>query len=143
MRRKITALWAVAAVAMIAIGLAHAAEDEQGPRQPEVLAVLFHADWCGTCEQLKAPVKETAERLAEEPVLFVKLDLTDEKTRGQAEMLAAALGLDDVWNEHSRRTGFVLLVDRESGEALARLTTEHSSDDMAEVVGAALAHAGQ
>ena len=131
-----------AAVMMIAvIGAAYAAEQER-PKRPDVLAVAFHADWCGTCEQLEEPVGETAKAVGDKPVLFVKLDLTNEETQAQAELLAGALGIDEVWAEHSNRTGFVLLIDRESGEVIDRLTARQSSDEMIELVDAALARAG-
>ena len=140
MQMRHLAMGTAALMMMAAIGAANAADGDE-PKRPDVLAVVFHADWCGTCEQLKEPVGEAAKALTDKPVLFVTFDLTDDDTQAQAELLAGALGLDDVWAEFGNRTGFVLLVDRESGEVRDRLTVQQSSDEMIEVVDAALARA--
>ncbi len=58
---------------------------------PEAIAPLFYADWCGTCKALDPKIEEAREALAEEPVLCVTFDMTDEKTTRHTAMLANAL----------------------------------------------------
>ncbi|MEX2671588.1 MAG: thioredoxin domain-containing protein [Phycisphaeraceae bacterium] len=141
MRMRNVGVIAAAAMVFAAVGAGYAAQTKEAKR-PDVLAVAFHADWCGTCKQIEKPVGETVKHAAGMPMLFVMLDLTDEQTQAQSEMLAGALGLDEVWAEYSKGTGFVLLIDRKTGEVMERLTAKHSAAEMIEVVDAALARAG-
>ncbi len=56
-------------------------------------------------------------------VLFVTLDLTNGTTRVQAEYLAAALGFGDVYAQNAG-TGFILLLDGNSRQQVAKLTAD-------------------
>lgn len=114
-------------------GSAADAEDQKNKaRAPELAVVSFYADWCGTCKVLDSKVDEVRERMQEDeqPVLFLTLDLTDEKTRQQAELLASLVGMDDAWDELHQRTGFALLVKPGSGEVAGRLTAGQEVDEI-------------
>ncbi len=105
---------------------------------PKLISGMFHSDYCGACKAMEPLIKEAAEKLTDKPVLFVTLDLTDDKTKKQAELLAGALGLDKVWSENHTRTGFMKLVNAETGEDLETITVRHETEDIVETATTAL-----
>jgi hypothetical protein len=68
----------------------------------------------------------------EEPVLFAELDLTDRRTRKQAEYLMSLLDLDQVWDQagSGAKTGFILLVDAESRQPIGQLSADQDLKQM-------------
>lgn len=113
-------LFATLAIAMTMVPTLAIAETEQ----PEVLGVLFYADWCGSCKVLDPAIQKARGKsdLDNAPVLFVRLDLTDATRRYQASLMASALGLGDFYEKNAGATGFMLLVDAETKEVISRLT---------------------
>ena len=90
------------------------------------MGVLFYADWCGSCKVLDPAIQKARGQydLDNQPVLFVRLDLTDATDRYQAGLMASAIGLGDYYANNHGATGFMLLVDAETGEILSRLTKD-------------------
>ncbi|MDJ0750239.1 MAG: thioredoxin domain-containing protein [Woeseiaceae bacterium] len=129
-------LAAIFALAMI-VSPSLAAPDTQ---EPEVLGILFYADWCGSCKILEPEVDKARGKanLDNEPVLFVRLDLTDATRRHQAAMLASSLGIGDFFDRNAGATGFMLLVDAESKEVISTLTKKSDAAAITEQVKAAI-----
>jgi thiol-disulfide isomerase/thioredoxin len=88
---------------------------------PKLLVVKYHADWCGKCKAMQAPLETARAAVADEPVLFVTFDFTDTTRAKQSEYLASVLGFDDAWGQYERQTGFGLLVDPASGKVVGEL----------------------
>lgn len=93
------------------------------PAKPDLLAVKFHADWCGSCKKMGTVFEDLRNKYDGQSVLFVTLDLTNGTTRVQAEYLAAALGFGDVYAQNAG-TGFILLLDGNSRQQVAKLTAD-------------------
>jgi len=100
---------------------------------PQVLAVRFHADWCGACKKLDGVFAELRRRTSDAPVLYLTLDFTDEVTRRQAEYLAGVVGLDQVWAAQGNKVGNVVFVDAVSKRVLSKTV---ATDSIAELEGA-------
>ena len=101
------------------------------PADPEVVALVFAADWCGACKILDpklTPVMQAAG--ADGPVRFVRLDHTDADARAAAAATAAELGLASLYADYAGQTGFVLLVDAASGALLDRIEARDSPADI-------------
>ena len=64
----------------------------EGEGDPALYVVKVHADWCGSCTALVPILEEVHAGVADQPVLFVQLDVTDSTLTSQARLLAAALG---------------------------------------------------
>lgn len=103
---------------------------------PKLMVVQFHADWCGSCAKIEPQLDKARGKadLDNKDVLFVKLDLTNGTTRNQSALLASAVGLGDFYKENNGKTGFVLLVDGATGEHLGKITKEHDSGKIIELI---------
>lgn len=99
-------------------------------QRPKIIAVKFHADWCGYCKAMGPVFEELQAKYDQEPVLYVVLDQTREFDRTQSQFMANAMGLDSVWEEHGGKTGFVLLIDASTKEVVQRLSYEQNLKQM-------------
>ncbi len=114
--------------------LSPAAFAAPNPQKPQVIAVKFHADWCGSCRAMGTAFEDIANKLDGKPALFLTFDLTNQTTRRQAELLAGAMKLNKVWSANSDKSGFVVLVDARTRLVVDRLTSKHSVKEMASAV---------
>lgn len=103
----------------------------EGEGKPELYVAKVHADWCGSCTALVPILKEVQAGVADEPVLFVQLDVTDSTRTDQARLLAAALGVEDHLKANNK-TGLVLLIDARDNRLLETVTKNNTA---AEIVG--------
>lgn len=86
---------------------------------PTLIAVWVTADWCNVCSKLKPEYKDLLRNTTELPVLFVKLDMTDDVSKRQAKLLAGALKLDDVWSGISRKVGAIIFVNAQTRKMIS------------------------
>lgn len=107
-------------------------------RKPKLVALNFHADWCPSCKALAPAYADLINKAVGQPVLFVTLDQTNKAKGRQAEYLIAELGFGKLWNEYGGKTGFVLLVDPETGSVVERIGPSDSLRDMVVKVAAHL-----
>ena len=109
--------------------------------RPAVVALLFHADWCASCKVIAPHLESARKDFAARPVLFTRVDQTDDYTKRQSAFLAAQLGATDVYRGNAGKTGFVALLDAKTGRELGRLTKTQSADEMRAAITQALAGA--
>jgi thiol-disulfide isomerase/thioredoxin len=107
-------------------------EAEDADSQPKIIAVKFHADWCGACKAMGSVFTDLRNKLDGEPVLFVELDFTNATTRHQAMLLASALGISPALKENPG-TGFILLFDKKR-----QVTGKHTSRQTLKEIAAAI-----
>ena len=108
------------------------AEDKAPARvaMPSVIAVKFHADWCGSCKAMGPVFEDLTNKFDGKPILFITLNMTNTTTRHQAEYLAAALGQENHWARLKSKTGIILLVDGFHKSELATLTAKQNIKEM-------------
>ena len=108
----------------------------EGEGDPALYVVKVHADWCGSCTALVPILEEVQAGVADHPVLFVQLDVTDSTLTSQARLLAAALEVEDHFKANNK-TGLVLLINAEDHTLLETVTKQNSA---AEIVGKIKTH---
>ncbi len=97
---------------------------------PKIIAVKFHADWCGYCKAMGGVYEEMQAKFDQQPVLWITLDQTRENNRKQSEYLAQALNMNDIWAENGGKTGFILLVNTRTRRVVDKLTHEQTLKEM-------------
>jgi len=110
-------------VAVISLTLPVHADSGASIPGPQIVAVKFHGDWCGSCRKMGSAFIDLQNKLDGSPILFVQLDLTNNTTKHQAVLLASTLGLSKAYTENPG-TGFVLLIDAQSKKVVKRLTAD-------------------
>ncbi len=80
---------------------------------PRLIALKLHADWCPSCKAMGTLFEDLGRKFDAEPVLFVRLDLTDQRGRSQAEYMVASLGIGKLWTSlgEGKTTGQIVLID--------------------------------
>lgn len=107
-------------------------------RAPKVLVVAFHADWCGGCKVLgPRMMNEVLPSVQGEPLLVVKLDMTD-KASVEPEYMLSALGLGHLWSEYGGKTGFALVVDAQTKQVIGNLGHRQDASAMQRTLKTAL-----
>ena len=141
---RIRRTFAAAALSMVLVaGPALAgtvAVDGQGA--PALYVVKVHADWCGACTALAPVLNEVRTAVADKPVLFVELDVTDAARTAQSRLLAAALGIE-AHLKANNRTGLVLLIDPARKAVVETLTRKNPAEEMTGKIKAHIAAAGK
>jgi thiol-disulfide isomerase/thioredoxin len=107
--------------------------------KPKIIAVHVSADWCEPCEGLNETVEMLADRFDGEPVLGIILDVTNLSTRHHSQMLAAALGLEELWRAKRGKVGIIYLLDAETKALIDTLTPENTFEEMSAKVLKAMA----
>ena len=126
--RSTLSLAALSVILIAGPGFAGAVE-VPGEGDPALYVVKVHADWCGSCKALVPVLEEVRASLADKPVLFLELDVTDAKRTSQARLLAAALGIEEPLKANNK-TGLVLLIDPAKKAVVETLTRKNPAEEM-------------
>jgi hypothetical protein len=112
-------------------------------RQPaaDIIAVQFYAEWCRPSQVVASRVEALQEASTDKSVLFVRLDLTDETRREQAQLLMSSLGCEAVWEMQRGRTGELLLIDAHAMRPISTLDQDDDAEQMIVALSQALAQA--
>ena len=123
----------LALVFVLSLSASSNAQDCGDVKETKLYALKFHADYCGSCKALTPSLKELDAKLEGEEVEFVVFDFTSAETKEESEKMASKLGVSKIYS-NNQATGFVLLVDADSKETLAKLTRNQSVDEMYKTV---------
>lgn len=106
--------------------------------KPKLLGIMMHAEWCPSCKVLEPKLEEVKPEFKDEGVLFIEFDMTNEFTMQQTQLLARLINLEDVFNENAGKTGYMLLIDPETGRQLGKLTWNKSKEKLINEIRSAL-----
>lgn len=73
-------------------------------------------------------------RLENDPVLFVTLDLSNDKTIRHTELLVSVLGIQEDWDDMAGATGLINVIDAKTKKRVAQLDITQSAETMAEII---------
>lgn len=97
---------------------------------PKVIGLLFYADWCGSCKILEPKINALKKEFAGEPILFTRVDLSDDFTKEQSKLFANWVGLGDIFHANNAKTGFMLLIQRQDMKVLSKLVKTNTEDEI-------------
>ena len=130
-------MYLLAAAALLAFfsenANAQCGDQSASAKEAKLLALTFHADYCGACKKLKPNVTQLQAKLDGQPVKWVKFDFTSAESKEKSAELASELGVADHYRAN-QATGFVLLVDADTKKQVAKLTSKQSSEEMYKTV---------
>lgn len=104
----------------------------------KLIAVRMYADWCGYCKTLDAKLEDIKPEFEGSGTLFTYFDLTDEYQHSQTRLMAERMNLSHIYETYGERTGFMVLVDPETGEVLQEISSEPEPDAIRAALRAAL-----
>ncbi len=105
----------------------------------KVIGVLMHADWCPDCKMLAPKMEQVQRSFADQGILFTVFDMTDDYALSQSQKFAKLLGLSDLFKAYAGRTGYVVLLNAQTHEALGTLRFDHSEEELRQLIATALA----
>jgi thiol-disulfide isomerase/thioredoxin len=118
--------FAVAMAALMLSATIHAAT----PSSPKLFGVLMYADWCNSCKVLDPKLQSVKQEFEQSGILFIRFDLTNERTTHQSGMLAQALGMGELFDKNAGKTGYLALVDRATGRTVEKITKTQSEQEI-------------
>jgi thiol-disulfide isomerase/thioredoxin len=104
---------------------------------PRLVAVKFHIDGCPYAAETAPLFAALIDKYAEKPVVFAKYDMTTPARMAQSKNLARALGVEWLY-EGAYQSGMIELVDRESGQVLAKVTKRNELETIEQALDQAL-----
>jgi thiol-disulfide isomerase/thioredoxin len=110
------------------------ASDHHAEAPIQLIAVKMDAVWCGRCQVMNPKLDNVRPTFNSQPVLFVKFDMTDEFTTFQSGLLADRLNLTEFYDKHAGKTGYMVLVNPQTGLELATLTSNLSEQEITEAI---------
>ncbi len=96
----------------------------------KVMGILMYADWCASCKILDPKLQVVRPEFDRSDILFLRFDFTDEGTTFQSNMLAQTIGLAELFERNGGRTGYMVLVDRATGEIISIIRAGDSEDEI-------------
>ncbi len=136
----------MAAFALVGIASAQAAKSSPletfKVTEPEVIGALFYADWCSSCKTLDPKLAKVQKSYVNKPVFFTQFDVTNLSTQYQSNLFAHTIGLEAVLHDIGLKTGFMVLIDRDSGKILGQIDRDDSPATIKQKIDQALAAAG-
>lgn len=97
--------------------------------EPRLVAALFRSNWCGPCKVLEPRYEAVMAEYADAPLERVRFDSSFGR-RGALARRAREEGVSEAYEATAGATGFVLLVDRDTGDVLARISMAYSDADI-------------
>jgi thiol-disulfide isomerase/thioredoxin len=114
------------------------ADQVEPDEKASVIAMYMYADWCGACQAIKPKMAEATRQFEGQPILFTRMDMTDDFTAHQSKLLATGLGIQEIFEKNEGMTGFVLLIDADTHEILNKITTEDDTEGIKRKITAAI-----
>lgn len=101
---------------------------EKPSESPKVYALIFHADWCGSCKAMGPDVMKLMNDSDIQGADFVKYNKTTDETIASSKELLKEKGLSDFADR--KGTGYVLLINADTKEVVGKLQKNMSYDEM-------------
>lgn len=97
--------------------------------RPRLVAAMFRSSWCSSCRILEPRVDDVRADYGDDAIEFIRFDFT----MGRREALherADEAGIADLYTRLEGRTGFMVLMDRETGQVFEIITIAYDRDQI-------------
>ncbi|WP_339741762.1 thioredoxin domain-containing protein [uncultured Maricaulis sp.] len=108
-----------------------AAQAEAVEERPRLVAAMFRSSWCGACRILEPRIDDVRPEYADAAIEFIRFDFTLGQ-RERVRELAVEADITELYDELVGRTGFLVLMDRETGTVFEIITTNYDRDHIRE-----------
>ncbi|ABI65327.1 hypothetical protein Mmar10_1034 [Maricaulis maris MCS10] len=109
------------------------AETTEPESEPRLVAAMFRSSWCSACRIIEPRVDDVREDYETAAIDWVKFDFTLGRRDSLREM-AEAEGLLSIYDEAAGSTGFMLLIDRETGQVFEMVTMDYGRTQIREAL---------
>lgn len=97
--------------------------------EPRLVAAMFRSSWCSSCRILEPRIEDIRPDYEDSAVEFIKFDFTLGRRGGLRER-AEEEGIVDLFDQLEGRTGFLVLMDRETGQVFEIVTMAYDRDNI-------------
>jgi thiol-disulfide isomerase/thioredoxin len=97
--------------------------------RPRLVAALFRSSWCGSCRILEPRLDDVRPDYLDADMEFIRFDFT----RGRRDALrtrAEEAGISRLYERLEGRVGFMVLMDRETGQIFEVITMTYGRDEI-------------
>ncbi|MBR9825763.1 MAG: hypothetical protein GYB36_08175 [Alphaproteobacteria bacterium] len=106
------------------------AQAEAVEERPRLVAALFRSSWCGACRIIEPRIEDVREDYEDAAMEFVRFDFTLGR-RDSLRETALEAGIAELYDQLEGRTGFLVLMDRETGQVFEIITTNYNRENIA------------
>ncbi len=99
----------------------------------DIYLVSFTADWCPNCKILDPRMEEALNSFEAGQIEHIVLDMTDGDTSEQSFLKVDGTVFAGVYGDHLGVTGIGILAAPDSGEKIACVTREHTTEEIIEI----------
>lgn len=132
----------VVALLMTVAASSAARAESPAPDSPRLVAAVFRSAWCGQCRILDPRIEDVRREFAGEPIGWVEFDFTLGARRGLRQR-AEAEGIAEIYDRLAGRSGFLVLMDRQSGQVIEIVTARYGRPQIRDALERALAVIGR
>jgi thiol-disulfide isomerase/thioredoxin len=97
---------------------------------PDVVAIKVWHPSCPACKSLDPRYATVVDAFDDGSVLFMTFDLSTDTSRRQAELLVAALGVHELFDDPLPFLGSVVLIDAETKARIGQVTAKQDEEEM-------------
>lgn len=101
--------------------------------QPRLVAAMFRSSWCSACRILEPRVDDVRAELADAPIDWIRFNFTWGERDGLRD-LAVAEGIEPLYDQFAGSTGFLVLMDRDSGQVFEIITMRYGRAEIREAL---------
>jgi thiol-disulfide isomerase/thioredoxin len=112
---------------------APAAVAEEVEQRPRLVAALFRSSWCSSCRIIEPRINDVRADYRDAPVEFVRFDFTLGQRNALREKAIEA-GIPDTYDRFMGRTGFMVLMDRDTETIFEIVTIQYGREHIAEAL---------
>lgn len=98
--------------------------------RPRLVAAMFRSSWCSQCRILEPRLDDVRPEYQDAAMEFVRFDFTLGR-RSPLRERARQAGIEPLYDQLEGRVGFLVLMDRESGQVFEIITTNYDRENIA------------